>query len=77
MAVKHRKHAVLRKIGVILDLVGDERFGANVHRFLEAGLRVVVAALAFFTRPVAGVLAGDSRAKSHRDTPDDPATLRG
>lgn len=35
MTLKCREHTVLRQIGVILDLIGDQRFEADTHCFLE------------------------------------------
>ena len=37
MALERRQHAVLRQIGVVLDLVGDQRFRTDPHRLVEHG----------------------------------------
>src|SRR5690349_10386344 len=37
MALECRDHSVLRQIGMVLDLVGDQRFGADTHRLVEHG----------------------------------------
>jgi hypothetical protein len=35
------EHPVLRQIGMILDLVGDKRLGADAHRLVEHGQREI------------------------------------